>query len=345
MKKNNTRISVIVPVYNVEKYLKECLDSIINQTLENIEIIIIDDGSTDTSPIIVDHYAKKDSRIKAIHQKNHGYSYTINKGIELARGDYIGIVESDDFIEKDMYEKLLNVGLEDNSDVIKGGFFIYNSLLPKDRQNKYFACPSGVDLRNAPTEAFTIEEWPELIALHSSIWSSIYRSNILKKCKVPESAGASYQDLPFMFTIMSKAKKISVVKKGFYHWRNEPNQQHSTSVKGKKALMMIKNSKLGVDIIKKTKKYNDLKEAIYIHILWANLPFLYNIERKYRKTYCNNLHSLLSPIKKDKQFKFRFFRKSDKLLYKTLIINNYTITNIAIILAKTRKYIKHLITN
>ena len=107
-KKTSTRpkVSIVVPIYNVEKYLKECVDSILNQTLEDIEVILVDDGSPDNCGKIVDEYARKDSRIIPVHQKNSGYSAAVNKGIDLATGEYIGIIESDNWIETDMYARL-----------------------------------------------------------------------------------------------------------------------------------------------------------------------------------------------------------------------------------------------
>ena len=97
------KISIVIPIYNVEKYLEECLTSITKQTLKEIEIIAVDDGSTDSSGKILDSFAAKDKRIKAIHQKNTGYSAAVNLGIEKASGEYVGIVESDDLIDKAMY--------------------------------------------------------------------------------------------------------------------------------------------------------------------------------------------------------------------------------------------------
>ena len=100
------KISVIIPVYNVEKYLRECLDSVINQTLADIEIILVDDGSPDNCPQICDEYALKDNRIKVIHKENGGYGSAMNVGLEKATGEYIGIVEPDDYIDSKMYEDL-----------------------------------------------------------------------------------------------------------------------------------------------------------------------------------------------------------------------------------------------
>ena len=98
MTKNKPKVSVVVPIYKVEKYLCECVDSILAQTLHDIEVILVDDGSPDKCPEIVDEYAKKDKRVVAVHQKNAGYSTAVNKGIAMAKGEYIGVIESDDWI-------------------------------------------------------------------------------------------------------------------------------------------------------------------------------------------------------------------------------------------------------
>ena len=106
------KISVIVPVYRVEKYLRRCIESIINQDYSNLEIILVDDGSDDSSPQICDYYEKIDSRIIVIHQRNGGLSCARNRGLEVATGDYIGFVDSDDYIERNMYSTLLELPIQ-----------------------------------------------------------------------------------------------------------------------------------------------------------------------------------------------------------------------------------------
>ena len=113
------KISVIVPCYNVERYIHQCLESIVNQTHSNLEIICIDDGSTDNTPAIIDRVALTDTRIKVIHKSNTGYGDTMNVGLEASTGDYIGIVESDDWIEPDMYETLLRAALDNSLDIAR----------------------------------------------------------------------------------------------------------------------------------------------------------------------------------------------------------------------------------
>ena len=109
---NDIKVSIVIPICNVERYLKECLDSVINQTLKDIEIICVDDGSTDASLSILRTYEKMDTRIKVITKQNSGYGNTMNVGMDIAIGEYIGIVESDDYIEKNMFERLYNTAVQ-----------------------------------------------------------------------------------------------------------------------------------------------------------------------------------------------------------------------------------------
>ena len=119
-------ISVIIPVYNVDKYLERCIDSVIVQTYSNLEIILVDDGSNDDSGIICDRYAKFDDRIKVIHKKNGGVSSARNEGIKYCNGKYIGFVDSDDYIDSTMYEYLYNLLISNDADISCCDFFIIN---------------------------------------------------------------------------------------------------------------------------------------------------------------------------------------------------------------------------
>lgn len=134
------KISVIIPVYNAEKTLKKCLDSILNQSLKEIEIILINDGSKDKSDGICQNYVKKDTRILYINKSNEGCSITRNLGIDIAKGKYITFVDSDDYLEKEMYKSMYNIAKKDNSDIVVCGFNIldekYNHL-EKVRPAKY----------------------------------------------------------------------------------------------------------------------------------------------------------------------------------------------------------------
>ena len=127
------KISVIVPIYKTEQFLSKCIDSIINQTYKNLEIILVDDGSPDNCPKICDEYAKRDNRIKVIHKENGGLSSARNAGIEIATGDFSAFVDSDDWIDSDMYESLVKLSDEYNADIAECG---YRFIRPWKVENK-----------------------------------------------------------------------------------------------------------------------------------------------------------------------------------------------------------------
>ena len=135
--KEDYLISIIVPVYKVEKYLQECVTSIQNQTYRNLEIILVDDGSPDKSGKLCNEYAKRDSRIKVIHKVNGGLSSARNAGLKIAKGEYIGFVDSDDYIRKNMYEKLLDACIQNKTEIAACNYnYVINGNEKKDNSKK-----------------------------------------------------------------------------------------------------------------------------------------------------------------------------------------------------------------
>ena len=130
------KVSLLVPICNVECYLRECLDSAVAQTLKDIEIICINDGSTDSSPDIIREYMERDSRVKMIDKANSGYGDSMNRGLEMARGEYVGILESDDFMFEDSLQKLVAKADAEHADVVKGDFYLYWST-PSERRELF----------------------------------------------------------------------------------------------------------------------------------------------------------------------------------------------------------------
>ena len=167
------KVSIIVPVYNVEKYLEKCLDSILSQTLQDIEIICVNDGSTDKCGEILDIYASRDSRIRVVHKKNSGYGHSINVGYEIATGEYIGIVESDDFISEDMYERLYFYANKYKLDLVKSNaIFLWDTLdVQRNSYNKmldqYYCKVLEPDNRELMYKFFM------------NTWSGIYKKDFL----------------------------------------------------------------------------------------------------------------------------------------------------------------------
>lgn len=208
-------VSIIVPIYNVEKYLRECVDSILAQTLSDLEIILVDDGSPDACPSIVDEYAAKDKRIRAVHQQNGGYGKAVNHGMSLAQAPYVGIVEPDDFIAPEMYETLYALAELHHADVAKGWF--YDNLdTEKRKHTKPFPC-----LIPSIEGCFSICEHPELLEMHPSVWSAIYRRSFLLEnhIKIVEAPGAGWTDNPFQVQTLCLAQRICFTDTPLYYWR------------------------------------------------------------------------------------------------------------------------------
>lgn len=212
------KVSVIVPVYNSSKYLRECLDSILNQTLKEIEVIIIDDGSTDESISIISEYEDKDERVKALFNINHGTGYTINQGIKLARGEYIAEVDADDFIDPDMYEYLYSIA--DGADVVKSGYYSYF----EDGRDYPYSLVKEVQ-RFCPIELDIMSRFL-VFSFQPSYWTAIYKRKFIWDNQLywNETPGASFQDTSIIFKMNALCKSMVWTNRSFYHWRvGEPH--------------------------------------------------------------------------------------------------------------------------
>lgn len=210
-------ITVIVPVYNVEQYLTECLDSLVSQTFSDLEILCIDDGSTDSSGQILDDYAMRDSRIRVIHKENEGYGKTMNLGIREAHSAWIGIVESDDFVKPQMYEKLYHTAVSEELEVVKCNFYKYKTAYGKeiDYSHEYDETIYGQFVH-------PLEE-PRIYQAHSSIWAALYRKDFLKKYGIwfSETSGASFQDISFQFRVLSSVSRMKIIEDALLYYRTD----------------------------------------------------------------------------------------------------------------------------
>ena len=217
MEEKQTAVSVIVPVYNVEGYLAKCLDSIVSQTLKNIEIICVNDGSADGSPQILDEYAKKDSRIRIITQPNGGYGKALNNGAAAARGEYIGIVEPDDFILPEMYETLYNAAKEHDCEIVKSDFYRFIG----DGSDRTYWMTAREE--NNYNRIIDPAEEKECFRFVMNTWSGIYRRDFLlsKGINHNETPGASFQDNGFWFKGFCFAKRMMILDKAFYMNRRD----------------------------------------------------------------------------------------------------------------------------
>ncbi len=205
----NHLVSVIVPVYNVEKYIDRCIDSIVNQTYENLEIILVDDGSLDDCPKICNRWARKDKRVKVIHKKNGGLSDARNVGLEAANGEYIMFVDSDDWISLEMAEKMLAGILENDADMAICQFFVAYSDGTIEEPNVNYKS-TIIDVETA----FKLLLQHEQITNHA--WRKMYKKALLSKNPFP--VGRNYEDVYTVAQFFIPCKKIVNLSDAYYYY-------------------------------------------------------------------------------------------------------------------------------
>lgn len=222
------KISILVPIYNVEEYLGACLDSLVGQTLKEIEIICIDDGSTDGSSKIVERYQKKDKRVIMLKKQNSGYGDSMNQGLMIAKGKFIGIVEPDDFVELNMFEKMYEIAERRQADVVKSNFYLYVTGSGKDVEKRELFLKKELDKTIDPRKN------RHIFYQQPSIWSAIYKKSLLDDAGVRflPSSGASYQDAGFNFKVFAIARKVVFIDDAFLHYRQDnPNSSVKSASK------------------------------------------------------------------------------------------------------------------
>ena len=326
---NKIKVSVVVPIYGVEKYLRQSLDAMVAQTLQDMEFILVDDGSPDKCPEICDEYAARDKRFRVIHQKNGGMGNAYNNGIAAAVGEYIGMAEPDDWMEPDMYELLYAQAKKFDADLVKCPFFYYNSFTnPKDHIDKNLSLEKW-----APeNKVFSIYEYPEILLCHSSVWASLFRSKIIKTIRFSETRGASYQDFPFMIEGFVKSPRIVTVHKHLIHYRQEPGNMSSITRTDARCMLMVTQCEIARDILEKYHALDKLQSEFYLAAFIANKGLFSRIQSQYKKKYFDLLHNLFAPLKDNISFQYKYFNYGDKLMLDAIINNNY---NMAL------KYTKH----
>ena len=212
-------VSLLMPIYNVESYLREALDSAVGQNLRDIEIICIDDGSTDHSATILDEYAANDSRVHVIHQVNGGYGKAMNTGLTMARGKYVAILEPDDFLDCHMLSDLYLIAEQYQLDFVKSDFSFVEG-----EAGDYQVTPTRVYWQDSMYDkVLSRPEQLELFKGYLAFWACLYRRSFLEKYKIRfnETPGASYQDTGFWFQTMVLARRVYLHEHAYYHYRQD----------------------------------------------------------------------------------------------------------------------------
>ena len=206
------KVSIIIPVYNVEKYLRRCLDSVLNQTLKDIEIICVNDGSTDNSSLILEEYKKYDN-IKIINQKNSGLSVARNTGLDNATGECVAFIDSDDFIDKDFYEKLFNNIVQHNADIACASIIREN-----DKKKKFLIDYKEIELAKNIRDKFLLSHAPK----YNFVWNKLYRKEFIDKNNLKFVPGMIFEDMWFTPDVLEASSTLVTVPGTYYHyWKNQ----------------------------------------------------------------------------------------------------------------------------
>lgn len=279
------KVSVILPVYNVGKYLRQSLDSLINQTLKEIEIICVDDGSTDDSYDILEEYKEKDSRIKVIHKANKGTGAARNDGLRLATGECIGFVDPDDWVKPNMFERLYQEIKEKNLDIV-------------------MCMPDGYDEKNAINTPFPyfvdanfehiiddrIFNWRDLSPFQypMCVWNKLYTKELFDKNNINFAEGLDFEDHKVIFGTLLTAEKMFFIREKLYVYRF--NREGSVLTDNNNRLIdHIKIFDIVENLMKETNTYNVLREDFLTYKIHNILYYYSMIKDEFKKEYYNNM--------------------------------------------------------
>lgn len=272
-------VSVVVPVYNVEKYLDRCIDSIINQTYKNLEIILVDDGSKDCSGIMCDEYAKKDERIKVIHKENNGAAVARNTGLEISTGDYIAFVDSDDYIELTMYEDMMKINQQYDCDIVMCDCFKEN-----DKEKNVFTHTIRKGFYDK--KQLYKEYFPTLLMANSvdyppsiSNCLMVFKKSLIKNNDLKYKEGMRFsEDLLFGSQAMYYANSFYYMKNQcYYHYVANPNSVTQTYYENKWDLMKLLYIAINEFFIsKKDYKFQHQIDLVLLYIVYHCIGNLKN---------------------------------------------------------------------
>lgn len=259
------KVSVIIPFYNVEGYIEQCLNSVVNQTLKDIEILLVNDASDDKSVSIVNKFAQEDSRIRIINlPERKGQGYARNRAMEVALGEYIGFVDSDDFVKPEMFEKLYNTAKSSNLDIAMCQAVEYDDVTGRYINSDYYSLEPLSIFEDKIFEPKDTKEY--VLDINVALWNKIYRNEYLKKTgeKFPE--GFIYEDLPFFFGTYLPAKKIQIVWEKLYVYRVRAKNSTMQQV-NKKVLDRLPMVSLTYEKMKKTSYLSGMKQRFQAWVI------------------------------------------------------------------------------
>ena len=309
------KVSVIVPVYNMEKYLKQCMDSLVNQTLEDIEIIAINDGSKDASLKILKEYQKRyPDKLIIIDQKNQGISVARNNGIDIATGKYIGFVDSDDYVKLDMFEQLYNKIRETNSDIVVCDYEEYHM---DEEKFKYIKVTENIKSNNVYDDVSIIND------IDYGPCNKLFKKELFNDIKFPKNL--KYEDLNAILKVFLIASKISIVEESLYIYRiNETGQTMTINKKVKDILNILQDL---IDYSKSINVFDKIKlelKEMSVDKLFYYLIYSYELkDKEFTVIFRNEIIDFLNKNFENWRITLLKNKKMNlKLISKFILINN-----------------------
>lgn len=301
-------ISIIIPAYNIENYIAKCLDSLLKQTYKNLEIIVVDDGSSDNTGKIIDDYVSKYENIKVIHKKNAGVSEARNSGIDVANGDYIGFVDGDDTVDKEMFELLINNAIKYNADISHCG---YKMVFPS-RVDYYYNTGILVEQDNE----LALKDLLIGSRVEPGLWNKIYKKELFNDIKIDESIKIN-EDLLINYYLFKKAKKSIFYDKCFYNYTLRKGSAATSKVNINKIIDPIKVKK---EILEDLEKDSDLYDIAYEKYIMSLVGICRNVQIRKNKEY----KSYIDDAKKNLKYEINNIVKNKAVSKKTklMVIGN-----------------------
>lgn len=324
--KNNIMLSIIVPVYNVEKYLEECVQSLLNQTYQDYEIILVDDGSTDSSGKICDIMAGHSSKIRVIHKENGGLSSARNAGLKAARGRYMGFVDSDDYILPTMYEKLIGAMDKHKAQIVACQYFPFctNDILKKKREETKAAYTNGkvCNKQEALKMFFTHQ-------ISESVCDKIYSVELLKDCCFAE--GEINEDTNVVFHLLEKSSKIIILQQELYGYRTRQGSITKSGYSDEFRIVEAHLNEIKHIIVQRYPRVLPYLKHFYSIHYFCLLNGILHLEtsRQYLEDY-------KTYRKKFKQV-FKYFYKWEKRNLKEYILGIFLISPLSLVYIKRKK--------
>lgn len=323
---NTPKVSIVVPCYNVERYLHQCIDSAINQTLKEIEIICVDDGATDSTGEILDQYAAKDSRVIVIHKENGGYGKAMNAGLDSACGKYFMILESDDFIMPDSCEVLYKAAEYYDADIVRSDYFDLTTkngktTLVAKQMNRDFSYYYRPICPNKELEVYSF-------VMHN--WTGIYNREFLEKHNIRynETPGASYQDNGFFFQVFTQTEKLVYIPRPCYCYRID-NPGSSIHDKSKVYTMSEEFAFIRAYLAKHPEFEHKVMPAFYARLYRAHTQTFKRITDEFKPSYCELMRKDMMEAKENHVLNTGLMTEKERemLVYLLESVETYLLVN------------------